>query len=278
MTNKSSINNIFLLTGYKNCGKFLFLGMIIVKLLLMGLFSSDYENLMFEPFVSVFLDGKNPYEYYYQNDLIASFPYFPLMLLINSVGGILIRIFSITDIFLRNLVFKMPLMFFDCLTYVFIRKLGVRFKYAFVFYFCLPIILYGTYMHGQLDIIPTAFLIIAIYFLLEWKQKNNLTLYALFLGLALSTKLHILAAVPILFMYLVKKRDGLTALKYHFISAVVVAGITLPFWGQGFIHTVLFNKEQSLLMTTKFDYGSTQILIPILVLFVVYFSVLELNL
>ena len=68
MTNKSSINNIFSLTGYKTCGKFLFLGMIIVKLLLMGLFSSDYENLMFEPFVSVFLDGKNPYEYYYQND------------------------------------------------------------------------------------------------------------------------------------------------------------------------------------------------------------------
>ena len=173
MTNKSSINNIFLLTGYKNCGKFLFLGMIIVKLLLMGLFSSDYENLMFEPFVSVFLDGKNPYEYYYQNDLIESFPYFPLMLLINSVGGILIKIFSITNIFLRNFVFKMPLMFFDCLTYLFIRKLRVRFKYAFVFYFCLPIILYGTYMHGQLDIIPTAFLIIAIYFLLEWKQKNN---------------------------------------------------------------------------------------------------------
>lgn len=275
--NKSPANNNIPLTSHKNCGKFLFLGMMAVKLILMGLFSSDYQNRMFEPFVAVFLDGRNPYEYYYQNDLIASFPYFPLMLLINSVGGILIRSFSITNLFLKNLVFKMPLMFFDCLAYFFIRKLGVRFKYAFVFCFCVPIILYGTYMHGQLDIIPTAFLIIAIYFLLEWKQKNHLTLYALFLGLALSTKLHILAAVPVLFLYLIKKRDGWIALKYHFIAVVVAAGITAPFWGQGFIHTVLFNKEQSLLMTTKFDYGSTQILIPVLILLVMYFSVFELN-
>lgn len=262
---------------YKKIGWILVLLTIAIKVLLMGLFSSDYQDMMFEPFVSVFLDVNNPYEYYYDNNLIASFPYFPLMLLIDSIGGIIIKWFLVTNVFMENLIFKLPLLLFDCIGYRFIRKLGVRFKYAFIFYFCSPIILYGTYMHGQLDIIPTTFLVVAIYYLFEWKKTNNLLLYALFLGFSLSTKLHILAAVPILFMYIMKKRNLMTATYTHVISFVTVAIISAPFWCQGFVQTVLFNKEQSLLMATRMDYGSTQILIPILVLLVVYFSVLELN-
>ena len=60
--------------------------MIVLKLILMGLFSSDYQDIMFIPFVDTFLSGHNPYDYYYQNHLISSFPYFPFMLLIESVG------------------------------------------------------------------------------------------------------------------------------------------------------------------------------------------------
>lgn len=60
---------------------------IVVKIILMGLFSSDYQDRMFIPFVDTFLSGYNPYDYYYQNGLISSFPYFPFMLLIESVGG-----------------------------------------------------------------------------------------------------------------------------------------------------------------------------------------------
>ena len=57
-------------------------GIVILKLVLMGLFSSDYQDTLFCPFVNVFLSGLNPYEYYYENDLMSSFPYPPLMLLI----------------------------------------------------------------------------------------------------------------------------------------------------------------------------------------------------
>ena len=69
-------------------GKYpLFIAIITLgKLLFMGLFSSDYQNLMFMPFVSHFLlVCSNQYTYYYLNNLEPSFPYPPLMLIIKSI-------------------------------------------------------------------------------------------------------------------------------------------------------------------------------------------------
>lgn len=250
---------------------------ILIKLLLMGLFSSDYQNMMFIPFVKNFLAGENPYTYYYNNQLLASFPYFPLMLLVESLGGGLLQILAPNSYFLTNLIFKLPLLIFDMLGYYFIRKMNIRFKYAAVFYFGSPIILYATYMHGQLDIIPTSLFIAALYFLLNCKNQHNLIFYALFLGFALSTKLHILAALPILFLYVINKRGYAAAIKYHFITFFTVFVVTVGFFGKGFVETALFNKEQSILLTVNFDYGATQILIPVLMLMLIYLNVFEMN-
>lgn len=250
---------------------------IIGKIILMGLFSSDYQDVMFIPFVKSFLSGNNPYDYYYQHDLSSSFPYFPYMLLVESVGGALVNLFSVTSIFWNNFLFKLPLLAFDLLGFYALRKIGIRFKYATVLYFCSPIILYASYMHGQLDIIPTAFLLLALMFLLDWKNKNNLLIYSVFLGLAVGCKFHITAAVPILFFYVAKKKDYLTSIKYHLISAVVVIIGCVGFWGDGFVYTVLLNKEQSALTTVSLDYGAVTLAIPIVALMIIYLNVYELN-
>lgn len=250
---------------------------VLVKMAFMGLFSSDYQDLMFQPFVRTFLSGMNPYEYFYQNSLPSSFPYFPYMLLIESVGGILIRIFSCTSIFWQNFFFKIPLLFFDVLGYVTLRKMGVRFKYATVFYFCSPIIIYATYIHGQLDIIPTSFFLLAVAFLLNWKNKYNLLQYAIFLGLAIGCKFHIFAAVPILFFYVAKKKDYKTSIMYHLMSLLIVTASCIGFWGPGFINTVIFNKEQNALTLVSLDYGGVSLAIPIVVLMIVYLNAFELN-
>lgn len=251
--------------------------MIILKLILMGLFSSDYQDIMFIPFVDTFLSGHNPYDYYYQNHLISSFPYFPFMLLIESVGGGLIKLFSITNIFLRNLVFKIPLLLFDLLGLFALRKMGVRFKYAYVFYFCSPIIIYATYVHGQLDIIPTVFLLISLLFLLNWKNRHNLLIYSAFLGLAVGCKFHIMAAVPILFFYVAKKKNYLTTIGYHLLSAGVVILSCIGSWGTGFIQTVLLNKEQSALTAVSLDYGPVTLALPVVALMIIYLNTYELN-
>lgn len=250
---------------------------MLLKVILMGLFSSDYQDMMFIPFVGTFLSGKNPYEHYYANNLIGSFPYFPYMLLIESVGGLLLRTFSPINIFIQSIMFKFPLLIADVAGYLILRRLNVRFKYATILYFCSPVIIFGIYVHGQLDIIPTILLLGAIYFLLDWKNKYNLLKYSIFLGVAIGCKFHIMAAVPILFFYVAKKRDYKTSLFYHMLIAAVVLLSCVGFFGEGFIHTVLFNKEQFALTGVNIDYGSVSLAIPVLVLAVVYLNVYELN-
>jgi uridine kinase/Gpi18-like mannosyltransferase len=251
--------------------------LIAVKMVIMGLFSSDYQDTMFIPFVRTFLSGVNPYEYFYQNGLPGSFPYFPYMLFIESVGGLLLKLFSPTGIFFQNFLFKIPLLMFDVVGFIVLRKMGIRFKYATILYFCSPVIIFGTYVHGQLDIIPTVFLLIAVYFLVSWRKKYNLVAYAVFLGIAIGCKFHIMAAVPILFFYLAKKKNYVTSLMYHLLSAVVVLLPCIFFSGDGFFYTVLLNKEQSALTTVSMDYGSVSLAIPILVLMIVYLKAYELN-
>lgn len=250
---------------------------IVIKLVLMGFFSSDYENLMFIPFVNSFLNGVNPYTYFYNNSLPASFPYFPLMLLIESIGGVLVSYFNPANVFDVNIIFKLPLLVFDLLGFYVLRRLNVKFKYATVFYFCSPIILYATYMHGQLDIIPTTLLLLAVSFLLDWRKEQNLYLYAICLGLSLSCKAHIWGAVPILFFYVANKKGWFSAVKLHVISVLIVCLFTVPFWGEGFIHMVLFNKEQSSLLSVGIDYGPVQLAIPIAVMVIVYFVAFEMK-
>lgn len=139
----------------------------MLKLILMGLFSSDYQNNMFIPFVSYFVnEGNNPYQYFYDMGELKAFPYPVVMLLIQSTGILIIKLFKISSTFMSNIVFKLPSLFFDFLGLYFITKMFPdKRKYAIVLYFASPIILYSVYMHGQLDLIPTVFLLCSVYFL-----------------------------------------------------------------------------------------------------------------
>ena len=162
-----------------------------------------------ETFISNIINGNyiNPYEYYYVNNLVPSFPYPPLMLLIESIGGLGVHILSFAPLFLKNIIFKLPNLFFDFMGMYYLMKLYPhRRKYVGILYFASPIILYSTYMHGQLDIIPTALLISAIFYLVQ-KGHSNDKLFVILLGAALLTKFHIVAVLPIIFIYIYKK-DG----------------------------------------------------------------------
>lgn len=234
---------------------------------------------MFIPFVNVFLhQGVNPYEYYYQNELLSSFPYPPLMLLIESVGSALLTLLQPASVFFKNFLFKLPLLVFDVLGFAVLRKISEkRVKYVLVLYFLSPINLYATFMHGQLDIIPTVFLLIAVYFLIQGRSIQNLMCFAVFLAMALGTKLHILAAVPVLFIYLHKKHGIKSVLASGTVTLAVFGTIVLPFWGPGLLQTVFFNREQGALMQVFFDYGGTRLIIPILVVVLVYLKVFQLK-
>lgn len=245
---------------------------LLLKLLLMGLFSSDYQDIMFLRFVHGFLrqllsgHPVNPYEYF--RDEPGLFPYPPLMLAIECAGGIP-SLLAGDCVFLRNLLFKLPVLFFDSLgMYWLMRMFPEKRKYTAILYFASPVILYSTYMHGQLDVIPTTFLVGAVMHLTS-RKKDDLR-YMLLLSAALLCKFHILAAVPVLFLF-IAKRDGwgkaarMTAFPI-FLTVVCIA----PFWGDGFLHNVLLNSEQSVLIRIFFDFSGVRIYIPVMAVLLIY--------
>lgn len=269
--------------NYQKLLKAAILMTVLFKLLLMGLFSSDYQDLMFIPFVQCFLGGENPYQYYYENQLLSSFPYPPVMLLIESVGGVLLSLCEGFPVFVRNLVFKLPMLVMDLLGLYYLMRISrSRRKYILALYFMSPIILYAACMHGQLDLIPTVFLIIAIYYLTETGiSTGRVTVsewkYMLFITLSLSSKFHILSVLPLFFLYILKKKGFQKAMVMTGIPVLLTVLIVAPFWGSGFISMVLLNKEQSAIDNVYLEYGSSHLLLSVLVLLIIYFQAFHVN-
>ncbi|MCM1386914.1 MAG: hypothetical protein NC231_06280 [Bacillus sp. (in: Bacteria)] len=252
---------------------------VLFKLLLMGLFSSDYQDLMFIPFVRRFLTGEgNPYQYYYDNQLLSSFPYPPVMLLIECIGGVFVTYLQNLPIFLQNLLFKLPILGMDLLGLFYLMKISQsKRKYILALYFLSPVILYASYMHGQLDIIPTVFLLGAIYYLTQSGITGSEWKYGIFLTLALASKFHIVAALPLFFLYIYKKRGPKLAFIMTGLPILATVAIVLPFWGSGFANMVLFNKEQSAIDNVYIDYGSARLLLSVLLLLFIYFQAFRIN-
>lgn len=242
------------------------------KFLLAGFFSSDYQDKLFMPFVQGWLKrGGNPYDYFSGTQM---FPYPPLMLFIMSAGGFL-SLPAGGSTFLSSALFKIPLLAFDILCFVFIAKLFPRKKKQITaIYFCSPVLLYACYMHGQLDIIPTALLFASIYFLLSSGRHGD-ALSSLFISAALCTKFHILAVIPVFFMFVAKRDGWKKALVWELLVPLcVVLAFVVPFWCSGFLHNVLLNREQAVLTRIAFDFTSLQIYIPVLAVLLIYLRML----
>lgn len=249
--------------------------MIFFKIIIMGLCSSGYQNDLFMPFtdtfVNSFIQGEivNPYSWYYNLGKYDLFPYPPFMLWMVCVGSVLKRL-SFGSLFMSNFLFKLPLLFFDFLgMYWLVKMFPERRKYTALLYFSSPIVIYATYMHGQLDIIPTVLLIGAMYYYIKPRPEQPI-LASVLLGFALASKFHIAAVFPILCLF-IYKRDGIRkAMAYMGIALLTAAIFIVPFWGTGFINCVIMNPEQAALTVVFMDYGIIKLYLPILVVLMVY--------
>lgn len=251
--------------------------MASVKLLLMGLFSSDYQNEFFMPFAAWFIEhGGNPYEHF-MNEGIRAFPYPPVMLLLESAGAALVKLCGGNSVFMSSLLFKLPCLFMDFLGLHFlVRLFPLKRRYAAVVWFASPVVLYAVYMHGQLDLIPTVFLLGSVYFISSKDKHRNLK-GMLFLILALLSKLHILAALPLMLLYLYK-RDGLS--KTVGFAAGSLFGMLVgmaPFLSDGFCRMVLFNEEQRAVTYSALRFASVEVYAVIAAAVVLYMSAFRVN-
>ena len=244
--------------------------LVLIKLLLLSIFSSEYNATLFYQFVQVFIEGNlNPWEFYFENNLnLDSFPYHPIMLYVLVPGALFIDLFNVENIILINLVFKFPLFIADIVMLsAFLKLFPLKKNKVIIFYFCNPIIIYSIYIHSQLDIIPMVLLFTGIYLL----TLNKLKYSALLVGLAIATKLHVLAALPLLFFYLIKSHNIREVLSYFLIVFGIFIFVDIPFFfSQGFQEMVLFNSKQSLLFDSYLEVGKLKILLPIASILIVY--------
>lgn len=266
----------------KNIIGFYFIGIALFKMVCMCCFSSDYQDALFFPFVSQFLDGikgrnYNPYEYYYANHMVSAFPYPSFMLFIESIPVWFIKIFSIKNLFLFHFIMKLPIFLFDGICAVILIKMyPQKLEHIALLYYTSPIIIYSGYMHGQLDIIPTAILLSSIYVLVQ-RKKAYPYLFSLLLALAVLAKQHTIAIAPVLFIFY-GKRDGFwkSMKSFCIFIGLVLAGIAL-FWSKGFIYSVFFNKEQNQLLDVYIDYGILRFILPVFMILMLYLKAFYLD-
>ncbi len=256
---------------------------LLGKLLLGGLFSSDYQDEMFRPFVSRFLAGVgtsdwNVYQYYYENGLIRAFPYLPLLLFIESAGGALakvLQLLGVNSIFITNLAFKLPLFLFDLLGYYYLVNMFPEKKhYVIVLYYCSPIVLYACYMHGQLDMVSTVFLLGSLYYLRRI-GRHRLGASAMMFSAAFLCKTHVIAVLPFIALYIWHKFGLGKTLRYMLSFLAVTGACIVPFWSEGLLYRVLLNQDQGALLQFTVSIGGVEIYVSLLAVLLIYLAALK---
>ncbi len=246
--------------------------LLSLKVLLMIVFSSDYLNKLFFPFVADFIHNTdNPYQRYFTSNSevsLSPFPYPPLMLYIHSFFVKLYYLLGVDSLYIRNFFFKIPSLLSDILiSFLLLKNYKDKEGSVLIFYICSPIIIYAIFMHSQLDLIPTALFFWSIYLVLEGK----LVFAALILGLGLSTKFHIIAGLPLLCIYILKRSGLLKAILFAIIPILIYLFISYPYlFSDGYIYLVMTNPKQMQIYDVIYSVGHLKIILPILALSIIY--------
>lgn len=240
-----------------------------LKIVLMLVFSSDWLDHLFLPFVRHYLTwGGNPWNTYSSSLDMAAFPYPPGMLLIHAIPLWLVDFFaSEPPDWLYRLAFKVPSLLADCFICLILMRLYSSRKNLIVgVYFASPILLYAVYMHSQLDLVPTAFLFFCAFKLI----KRQIVLAALGFSLALLCKTHVLALLPLILIWLWKRNlyweMGLMLL----LPALIFFIGIFPFASEAFFTTVFASPEQSLLFAFQLQVGNRTVFVAPMVCLVIY--------
>jgi len=185
---------------------------------------------------------------------VRAFPYGPLYLVIFRPFVLLGGFFGGS----KGAVIGLGLaaLMIDYLLYFFIRNLlaqNQKFWSVYV-YWLSPIILYCTYWHGQLDVLPVMVLAISLYFL----KQNKFFTSAIFLGLSISTKFVMVTALPFFILYLLSDTRLHTHLKRSIVGLSLPIILHIPLLlNTGFQKMVLKTPETNKIFSLEFSYSDT---------------------
>jgi len=228
-----------------------FWAVLAAKLVASALFGSHYVRDLFLPFVDHFIASgfANPWEAFLAQGRLDAFPYSaPMLALLAAPQAIATWIapaWVASCEPLRLLLIRLPMLAADlAILAVLAQWFQTKRNLALWLYWCSPALFYVSYVHGQVDAIPTAFLFGALAALLARRPGWA----GVLLGVGIATKLHVAVAAPFLFVFLWRnpapsgpwRRPALFAAT---LAATVAAGIG-PFLGSpGYRAMVLGTRE-----------------------------------
>ncbi len=186
----------------------LFWAGLVMKVVASCLFGSHFATQWFAPFLYFFVHSgfANPWAHFEAAAEPQAFPYGPGMLGILSLSWFPALCFDFNPAgHLGLLLLRLPLICADLVVLVLLmRWLRVHTEDAVRLWWLNPIVFYATYVHGQLDLLPTALMCGALYFMFSRRMWTG----ALLVGLALATKGHLLLCVPFLLVFVHRQRLG----------------------------------------------------------------------
>ncbi len=231
--------------------------------------------ITFHPDIEVFsLSGKlvaagnilNLYDFSL-NSLVLNYP--PAIYLFHGLFSYLFKLIGLSTINQPNinlLLLKLPYLIFDLLTGVILFKLvgsNKKAVLAFALWMFNPISLYVTYMMGQFDIIPTFFIVLAVYFV----TKNKLEWSALALGIGIAFKVSPIFLVTPLAVY---SKSFLGRIKLMILAVLPYLISIIPYLPSKSYRTAALFTDQnlkSLYASISISGGESILLFPVFLLF-----------
>lgn len=236
--------------------------LVALRLLIFAMCTSDHQEHYFRPFVKHFVQvGANPWDSF-PPQTESPFPYQPLMLWLFALPFAPLVWLGQSDTLLGSVVFRLPILVADlCVLFMMLRMYPMQAKQVLLLYGLAPIVLYSSFMHGQLDLVPTAFNLASLFLL----TKRRTMLSGLAFGLGLATKLHLLASMPLMAIYIFKTKGWKSTIEWLASSLTVYLFFVAPFISSpGFQNLVMFNRLQFGVFKSPVMVGDVPVHLPLL--------------
>lgn len=230
----------------------LFWSVLALKLFAGSVFTSHFIGDLFIPFVQFFVDSgfQNPWNEFMRRGILDAFPYSSVMLALLTVpqwiGSLFFGSAASVPQPLQLLLLRIPMLLADFGIFLILcRWFETKWRAVLILYWCSPIVFYINYVHGQLDSIPTLFLLISIWYALS-KQAG---LSGMFLGLGIASKFNVGICVPFILIYMIKSANVQERgpLFFRFSAAFVISCLVLigPLLSSPGYHAIVLGTDRA---------------------------------
>ena len=255
-----------------------FLFGLIFKIVFIILFIPEIQTEWFLPFIVEAIESPSvsPWSAFVNSggDTLA-FPYGPIMFLVHlplTFLGWVVDVFTGLSYF-SGLGFRVSLLGADLLLLsLLLQQFEKHWRGLLLHYWLSPIVIFITYWHGQMDLVPIVIFIFSISML----RKSKLISSSLILAASVAAKHSMVIILPFIIIYLWFKRSAIADVYkfiiYFLLTLILIEGLFL--FDAGFQHMVLENREINKIfwLSVSMGEGLQIYILPLVYLLLVYFT------